>query len=97
MTTTEGRREAPTRGDRIEYWVLVALGTVCGAAIGAALFGVPAALVLAGLDATVGVTPPDVDRLPDTPGEWALAAGVVLFGSLGAVIGAREPDRPGTP
>ncbi|MGY1617643.1 hypothetical protein ACI797_12965 [Geodermatophilus sp. SYSU D00691] len=71
------------------------VGAACGAVIGAAVCGLLAALVLAGLDATVGVTPPDLDRLPDTPGEWALAAGVLVFGLVGAVIGAREPTRPG--
>ncbi|MGY1604785.1 hypothetical protein [Geodermatophilus sp. SYSU D00815] len=86
----------PTRGDRIEYRVMCVVGVVCGAGIGAAVFALLAVLALAGLDATVGVTPPDVDRPPDTPGEWVLAAGVLVCGLVGAVIGAREPTRPGS-
>jgi hypothetical protein len=83
-----------TRGDRVHYWLSVAVGVICGAVIGAAVFGFLAALVLAGLDAAMGVTPPDLDRLPDTAGEWALAAGVVVFAVAGAVIGGRNPDQP---
>jgi hypothetical protein len=99
--TTDAGREThdpaqPTRGDWIAYRLMVIVGIACGAVLGAAVFGFLAALVLAGLDATVGVTPPDLDRLPDTAAEWAIGAGALLFAVVGAVIGAREPDRPAT-
>ena len=86
--------EAP---GRITFGFSVAVATLTGAVIGLAVCGFVAALVLAGLDATVGVDPPDLDAVPDTAGEWVLAAATVLCVVAGAVIGFRHPaeTRPG--
>jgi hypothetical protein len=75
----------------IVYGISVAVATFAGAVIGFGLFGLVAVLVMAGLDATVGIEPPDVDALPDTVGEWVLGVGAALSLVAGAVIGSRNP------
>ena len=74
---------------RITYGISVAVATLTGAVIGLSVCAFVA--VLAGLDATVGVDPPDLDAVPDTPGEWVLAAGAVVSVVAGAVVGSRHP------
>lgn len=82
--------EAP---GRITYGISVAIATVAGAVIGLGVCAFVAVLVMAGLDATVGIEPPDLDAVPDTAGEWVLAA-VALGGVVaGAVIGSRHPTE----
>jgi hypothetical protein len=76
---------------RITYGISVAVATLTGAVIGLSVCAFVAVLVLAGLDATVGVDPPDLDAVPDTPGEWVLAAGAVVSVVAGAVVGSRHP------
>jgi hypothetical protein len=76
---------------RITYGISVAIATVTGAVLGFAACAFVAVLVLAGLDATVGVEPPDLDAVPDTAGEWVLAVGAVVSVVAGAVVGSRHP------
>jgi hypothetical protein len=82
--------------ERVAYGLSVAVATFTGAVLGLAACGLGAVLVLAGLDATVGVEPPDLDAVPDTAGEWALAVAAVVCLVAGAVIGSRHPaeQRP---
>jgi hypothetical protein len=76
---------------RVTYGLSVAIASFTGAVLGLAVCGLGAALVLAGLDATVGVEPPDLDAVPDTAGEWVLAVAAVVCLVAGAVIGSRHP------
>jgi hypothetical protein len=77
--------------ERVAYELSVAVATFTGAVLGLAACGFVASLVLAGLDATVGVDPPDLDAVPDTAGEWVLAVAAVLCLVVGAVVGSRHP------
>ena len=81
---------------RVTYGISVAIATFTGAVLGLAACGFLAVLVLAGLDATIGVDPPDLDAVPDTAGEWVLAVAAVVCLVAGAVIGSRHPaeQRP---
>jgi hypothetical protein len=76
---------------RITYGISVAIATVTGAVIGFAVCAFVAVLVMAGLDAAVGIEPPDLDAVPDTAGEWVLAVAVLASVVAGAVIGSRHP------
>ena len=76
---------------RVTYGISVAIASFTGGVLGLAACGFVAALVLAGLDATVGVEPPDLDAVPDTAGEWVLAVAAVLCLLVGAVVGSRHP------
>jgi hypothetical protein len=82
---------ADERPGRITYGISVAIATVTGAVIGFGVCAFVAVLVMAGLDATVGVEPPDLDAVPDTVGEWVLTAVAVLGVVGGAIIGSRHP------
>ncbi len=69
----------------------VAVATFTGAVLGFAAVALVAVLVLAALDAAIGVEPPDVAEVPDTAGEWVLAVGALLGVVAGALVGSRHP------
>jgi hypothetical protein len=76
---------------RVVHGLSVAVATLTGAVLGFSAVALVAVLVLAALDATIGVEPPDVAEVPDTAGEWALAMGAFLGVVAGGLIGSRHP------
>lgn len=76
---------------RVVHGLSVAVAAFTGAVLGFAAVAFVAVLLLAALDATIGVEPPDVAELPDTAGEWALVTSALIGVVAGALIGSRHP------